>query len=295
LAGTLSSQLTGICSNGRVCTAILDLAPGLPVLLAGVRDEFTDRAWQPPGRHWPGHPGLTGGRDLLAGGTWLAVSPGASRVTCILNGRGRPAPAASRRTRGVLPLQVADDGKLSGSALADFDPFHLLSAEPGRALMWSWDGERLTERELGAGLHLVVNSGLDSEVASGGRGSPPAKAGQRQDPREMELARLAYFGPRLRAAARPRPRPGGPVAEAWGEWLPLINGGSISPDDPRALLVRRDLGTRIPGTGRVWGTTSVSLVALWPGQPGGPPGAARYDFTAAPGDVGAWQEIALSG
>ena len=95
-----------------MCTAILSIEPGAPVLLAGVRDEHVDRAWQPPGRYWPDHPGLIGGRDLRAGGTWLAVAPGAERVACVLNGRGTMAAAGSRRSRGVLPLQVADDGKL---------------------------------------------------------------------------------------------------------------------------------------------------------------------------------------
>lgn len=50
-----------------MCTAILSIEPGAPVLLAGIRDELVDRAWEPPGRHWPDHPGLIGGLDLLAG------------------------------------------------------------------------------------------------------------------------------------------------------------------------------------------------------------------------------------
>ena len=269
-----------------MCTAIIDLARGEPLLLAGVRDEFVDRAWQPPGRHWPDHPGLTGGRDLLAGGTWLAVAPQAGRVTCILNGRGRPAPAATRRSRGVLPLQVADEGKLSRGGLDDFDPFHLLSAEPAVAVLWSWDGERLAERELADGLHVVVNSGLESDLlpGPGGAGGSAAEA-RREAARDHELARLAHFVPRLRAAARPRPRPGGPVERAWGAWLPLVNGDGIDPADPRALIVRRELGD-----GRIWGTTSISLVAVGPDPS---PDAVRYDFTAAPGEQGAWYEVPL--
>jgi Transport and Golgi organisation 2 len=258
-----------------MCTAILDLAPGAPVLLAGVRDELVDRAWEPPGRHWPDHPGLTGGRDLLAGGTWLAVSPQARRVTCVLNARGRPAEPASRRTRGVLPLEVAGDGKLSRARLADFDPFHVLSAEPGMAMLWSWDGEHLTERELGPGLHMLVNSGLASELLRPNAGSEGAD----NPGREHELARLRHFLPRLTAAGRPDPHPGTPVTQAWGAWLPLIDGDGLGPDDPRALIVRRDLGD-----GRIWGTTSVSLVAVWPD-------AMRYDFTAAPGNRDAWYNV----
>jgi hypothetical protein len=253
-----------------MCTAILSIEPGAPLLLAGVRDELVDRAWRPPGRHWPDHPGLIGGLDLHAGGTWLAVAPEAQRVTCVLNGLGRKAPEGSRRSRGVLPLAVAEHGKLERAGLADFDPFHLLSAEPERAVVWSWDGEQLAEREMTAGLHIVVNSGLDG-------GMPGA--------RDHEQARIAHFMPRFRAADRPVPRLTGrndradPVQRAWGAWLPLLNGDGLGPEDPRALIVRRDLGA-----GRIWGTTSISLVAL-------SPDGLRYDFTATPGDPEGWQPV----
>jgi Transport and Golgi organisation 2 len=250
-----------------MCTAIVSIEPGAPLLLAGIRDELVDRAWQPPGWYWPEHPGLIGGRDLQAGGTWLAVAPAEQRVTCVLNARGRMAPERSRRTRGVLPLQVAEHGKLERTGLGDFDPFHLVSAEPGTAVLWSWDGDELTERELPPGLHIVVNSGLDGE--------PDLIP-------EHERARIAHFRPRLLGAPRPAPRPGDPVAQAWGAWLPLLNGDGLDAADPRALIVRRDLGG-----GRIWGTTSISLVAL-------SADAVRYEFNGSPGDPGAWRQVALS-
>lgn len=260
-----------------MCTAILSLEPGAPVLLAGIRDELAARAWQPPRRHWPDYPGLVGGRDLQAGGTWLAVAPRARRAACVLNGRGTMAPAGSRRSRGILPLQAAAEGKLARAGLAGFDPFHLLTAEPGRASLASWDGENLTERELPAGLHMIVNSGLADDLLAAGATGP----GQRPIPgRDHELARITHFLPRLAAAPRPSPRPGGPAPEAWGDWLPLLNGDGIAPDDPRAIILRRDLGG-----GRIWGTTSVSLAALWPD-------AVRYDFTGTPGDAAAWLLVA---
>jgi hypothetical protein len=265
-----------------MCTAILSIEPGAPVLLAGVRDELADRAWQAPGRYWPEYPGLIGGRDLLAGGTWLAVSPAALRVACVLNGRGRMAPVGSRRSRGVLPLQVTASGKLRRAGLEDFDPFHLLSAEPGLAVLWSWDGERLTERELATGLHVVVNSGLGSDLRAGdptGPGYPGEQEGRRIRGRDHELARVAYFLPRLRAAERPVPLPGSPVSQAWGAWLPLLNGDGIRADDPRALIVRRDLGD-----GRIWGTTSISLVAM-------STDGLRYDFTGTPGEPAGWYPV----
>ncbi|TDD80907.1 NRDE family protein, partial [Actinomadura rubrisoli] len=148
-----------------MCTAIISFDPSspVPVLLAGVRDEFVKRAWEPPGRHWPDRPGLVGGRDLRAGGTWLAVDPSTPRVSTVLNGRGRMAPEDARSSRGGLPLLMAADGKLGGLDLPAYDPFHLVCAEPDRVRLWSWDGGELVERSLEAGLHMIVNSGLEGE------------------------------------------------------------------------------------------------------------------------------------
>ncbi|HET7013211.1 MAG TPA: hypothetical protein VFI65_04840, partial [Streptosporangiaceae bacterium] len=98
--------------------------------------------------------------------------------------------------------------------------------------------------------------------------------------RAHELARIAYFLPRFEHAARPDPRPGEPIAEAWGEWFPLLNGADLATDDQRALIVRHDFGD-----GRIWGTGSISLVAL-------SPTSLRYDFTPAPGDPSAWYPVA---
>lgn len=245
-----------------MCTAVLSLQPGEPALLLGVRDEFTDRAWLPPARHWPEYPGVIGGQDLLAGGTWLAVAPDEGRAACVLNGRGRPAPAASRRSRGILPLQAATGEPLDRAAVAGLDPFHLLTVEPSRALLQSWDGDGLTERELAPGLHVVVNDGLAADAAVWSATVPGP--GQ-PDGRAQELARIEHFAGRFE-------RSGG----AWQSWRDLADGDGLGPDDPRALIVRRRLDD-----GRTWGTTSVSLVAL-------SPAGLRYAFNGRPGDRAGW-------
>lgn len=250
---------------------IVSLAPGSPLLLAGVRDELLDRPWEPPGRHWPEYPGLVGGRDLQAGGTWLALAAADRRVACVLNGRGLAAATDRRRSRGLLPLAAAAAGRPDFDGLADTDPFHLILADPSAATMWSWDGERLTERVLAPGLHLIVNGGLAADL--------PKSAG---DPRrEREASRVAHFAPLLRAAARPAPAPSMPVGAAWGDWFALLNGDGIGPDDPRALIVRHDLGD-----GRVYGTSSMTLVAL-------SPAVVRYDFCATPVDPDQWHEVPI--
>ena len=153
------------------------------------------------------------------------------------------------------------------------------------AALHSWDGERLTQRELTAGVHIVVNSGLGGDLLPGdapGSGYPARTPGPQSTEADHELARIAYFAPRFGAAVRPVPRPGSPVAQAWGAWLPLVNGGGIPADDPRALIVRRDLGD-----GRIWGTTSITLVAL-------SPAGIRYDFSGAPGDPAGWGPVPVT-
>ncbi|TDT98163.1 uncharacterized protein with NRDE domain [Streptomyces sp. 846.5] len=253
-----------------MCTAVIsfDPAASIPVLLAGVRDEFHDRKSLPPGHHWPDRPELVGGQDLLAGGTWLAVDPGVPRAGCVLNGFGRPAPEDGRLSRGDLPLRFAAHGGLGELDPARYDPFHLICATLDEVRLLSWDGEAFADRELEPGLHMVTNLGL--------AGSTEPSAGPGPD-RDAIRARIAHFLPRLAAARRPSPQ-SGPTAAAWGDWLPLIDGDGLDPRDPRALVVRQEVG------GRIAGTVSTTLVAL--GRD-----TVRYDFTGTPGVPGGWRTV----
>src|SRR5687767_3000357 len=113
-----------------VCTVLLRLAPGgpLPVVLGAIRDEFVARAWDPPAAHWPGtHPGLLGGRDERAGGTWLALDPARPAVAALLNAgkREEPEDEEPRPTRGTLALRILTDGGLPDD-VSRYDLFHLL-------------------------------------------------------------------------------------------------------------------------------------------------------------------------
>jgi hypothetical protein len=264
----------------------------MPLLLMGFRDEFTGRPWQPPARHWPGSP-LVGGRDEEAGGTWLAVYAQVPRVSCILNARGQPAALSGRRTRGELPLRAADQGhqvlrSLSEDpgALASYDPFYLVCADLSSVLLLSWDGTQAALEDLTPATHVLTNAGhlyppADRPEARPDRTAPPDGTAL-PDGRALPdpAAKAARFGPKF-AAHRPSGDPAASLEDAWGEWLTLAAGDGLSAADPAAVVVRRDLPD-----GRVWGTTSVSLVAL--GADG-----LRYDFQPVPADPATWYSVDL--
>ena len=312
----------GTCHYLHVCTVVVSLEPGarVPLRLLGVRDELTSRPWRPPARHWPGSP-LIGGIDEQAGGTWLAVHPGIPRVACLLNGRGQPADPARRRSRGDLSLRAAAEGpgflsQLASdlSALAAYDPFHLICATLDSVTALTWEGSYLpggrppvppdvragepdrkdrdlirptrtdesrrtapvvredasrelapVVRNLAPGTHLFTNAG-HAYPAEPGDPAPDPKA--------------AHFAEKF-AAAHPSADPALPVAQAWGDWLTLASGDGLDPADPAAIIVRHDLPD-----GRVYGTTSVTLVAL-------ADGAVRYDFQPHPGSPDGWYPVAI--
>ena len=252
-----------------MCTVVLSLAPAepMPLLLLGFRDELTDRPWQPPARHWPGSP-LVGGRDEQAGGTWLAVHPGVPRVACILNARGQQAAPEDRRSRGELPLRAAADGSQALrqlhedlGTLARYDPFFLICADLSAALMLSWDGQHAALENLGSATHVITNAGHTY-------------------PSVHQDDKAEHFGPKF-AAYRPDADPAATIKDAWGDWLTLAGGDGLSDTDPAAVLVRHELPD-----GRVYGTTSVSLVAL--GARG-----LRYDFQPVPADPTTWYPVHL--
>jgi len=252
-----------------VCTVVLSLAPAepMPLLLLGFRDELTDRPWQPPARHWPGSP-LVGGRDEQAGGTWLAVHPGVPRVACILNARGQQAAPEDRRSRGELPLRAAADGSQALrqlhedlGTLARYDPFFLICADLSAALMLSWDGQHAALENLGSATHVITNAGHTY-------------------PSVHQDDKAEHFGPKF-AAYRPDADPAATIKDAWGDWLTLAGGDGLSDTDPAAVLVQHELPD-----GRVYGTTSVSLVAL--GARG-----LRYDFQPVPADPTTWYPVHL--
>jgi hypothetical protein len=136
-----------------VCTILLrlDVNAAEPVVVAANRDEFRDRPSAEPGELAPGR---FGGRDLRAGGTWLAVGP--AGLAAVTNVRAPASPQAAR-SRGELPLAA-----LAGTLPARFDDwsaFNLLVVREGQAQVITHLADGLPPRReiLRPGTHVLVN------------------------------------------------------------------------------------------------------------------------------------------
>lgn len=134
--------------------------------------------------------------------------------------------------------------------------------------MLSWDGTRAALENFEPDqTHVITNAGHTYPPS-------PEQTPAPADPK------AAHFGPRF-AAHRPDADPAATIKDAWGDWLTLAGGDGLSDTDPAAIVVRHELPD-----GRVYGTTSVSLVALGAH-------ALRYDFQPVPADPTTWYPVDL--
>jgi uncharacterized protein with NRDE domain len=109
-----------------------------PFVLAANRDEDHLRPSR-AAHFWDDAPEVLGGRDVLAGGSWLAITRN-GRFAAVTNLRGAPPPSAALRSRGALvrafvtsttppnafAAQIARDA-------SQYAGFHLLIGEMGRS------------------------------------------------------------------------------------------------------------------------------------------------------------------
>jgi hypothetical protein len=184
-----------------MCTLIV--GRGIPgpdtILVAANRDERPERASEGPGVLCE-NPRVVGGRDVEAGGTWLAIRDGRA-VVALLNRRvaDGTAPAANRRSRGLLTIDVAstpidypltmDPARerrelverirsvggpgLGGAALcrafaalweASYGPFSLVWVSPESAWLLALDaGGEPRCQPIPNGWHVITHAELDDE------------------------------------------------------------------------------------------------------------------------------------
>jgi uncharacterized protein with NRDE domain len=143
--------------------------PGRPLVVGANRDERFARPAVPMTVLSPAGPRILGGRDLRAGGTWLAVNE--HGVVAGLTNFPLPDGAdPARRSRGELPLLLTRAASASGGVeqfvdavdptqynpcwmlVGDRSSLHYLDLSPGSGC---------TVRDLSPGLYVLENSPLD--------------------------------------------------------------------------------------------------------------------------------------
>jgi uncharacterized protein with NRDE domain len=140
----------------------IDVVPGLPRLLLGNRDEFHARASE-AAAPWVENAHAVGGRDLVAGGAWLALRDD-GRFAAITNLR-TGVPATAPRSRGWLVRDFVLGEQPASAFLAaaraeegDYGPFNLVVGD--RAGTYALGSSDRRIRPLAAGVHVVSNGAI---------------------------------------------------------------------------------------------------------------------------------------
>lgn len=235
-----------------MCTIVLmrDAHPRYPLVVAANRDEFLARAAEGPQVLAPG---IVGGRDLEAGGTWLAVRADGF-FAAVTNQRPAGPVHRAPRSRGELPVGALQQGRradverwLRGLPVADFNPFNLVFGDAHRVQLAYGRPDGLSFAEVPPGISVLPSDVLDSPAFPKVQRARALLSGGVDD-----LASLATV---LADHHAPEPVPAEPA--------------HLDEATRRAVHA---LCVHTP----VYGTRSVTLLALEPGR------VARYLFADGP-------------
>jgi uncharacterized protein with NRDE domain len=141
------------------------LRPDLPLVVGANRDELVDRPAVAMDVLRARDPLVVGGRDLLAGGTWMAVNEhgvvaGLTNRPLVDEGRD-----PSKRSRGELPLLLASSPSAAAGVEAlrssvhpgDYNPAWLAVADREGLFTVDLTGDEATVTEHPPGLHVFEN------------------------------------------------------------------------------------------------------------------------------------------
>jgi uncharacterized protein with NRDE domain len=209
------------------------VSPRYPLLLAANRDEAHARPSAEAG-WWDGQMKIFGGRDLVAGGSWLAIDA-QGRLGAVTNFAGAPADPRPR-SRGQLVRDYLETTATSAEFIASlaptgaqFAPFNLLVID--QEVHYGSNCE--PSQPLGPGVHALSNAPLENDWPKVAR----ARAGMR-----AALAAPDPIGPLFDLLAEGR----ADTAEAQGLDAPTL-------EERRARLFVN---------GRQYGTRASTVIAV---------------------------------
>ena len=179
----------------------------MPLIVAANRDEWLERPASPMEVLRRRNPRVLGGRDLLAGGTWMAVNR-RGVVAALTNRPTAGGRDSAKRSRGALPLLLAQRGTAAEGAAAlvqsvdpaefnpcwilvgDRDSLFYLERSAGLPLRGEVSGTRAPHPREPILVGAIAQGGLGalcaprSRAAHGGLAGPGvgARAPQQRDP-----------------------------------------------------------------------------------------------------------------
>lgn len=144
---------------------LAQMHPDIPLIVGANRDELLDRPARPMTVLREAGPRVLGGRDELAGGTWLAVNE-AGVVAGLTNRPTKARRDPTKRSRGELPIALACHNSAaaaveafgSGIRPSDYNPAWLLVGDRETVFAIDMTGGDLPIIEpLPAGMHILEN------------------------------------------------------------------------------------------------------------------------------------------
>lgn len=214
-----------------VFVALFRVLPGCPLLILSNRDEQRSRPTQLPQIHTEGPQGVRwlGGRDEVAGGTWLGLNE--FGVIVAVTNRPKAGMGATVRSRGLLCRELLVSASVDEAAAMaerqldtfEFAGFNLLLLSASKCVVFE-EGDVRVAHTLSSGIHAIANRGLND-------------VNDRRTQRAMTETKNRLY-----------------VTDNWQRWMNL--GGEIcslpeSADQPGLCLTEPN-----------WGTVSSTIIAL---------------------------------
>lgn len=213
-----------------MCTLALyfHVFPQYPIVVAANRDEFLARPSSPPTQLWSA-PWVYGGRDLLAGGTWLGINENGV-VAGVLNRQASSPPDPQRRSRGLLcldalqcPSAIAALQLVVTQPAMQYNPLNLLIADSSTAYVVSTGNGAFAVHHLTPGVHLLTN----------------------RDPNDPDCPRIAYTSQRFLQVSRNLVTKPTPVTSIFTQLHTILSDHDAPREPYQGLCIHLDeYGTR---------------------------------------------------